>query len=245
MPPPATAAHRDIASRRGSLISARARRATAWSSAWPIDRRSVGGGSATGSGTESLLLPGHTQGGDQVVEVAVQHLGQVVNRVVSAVIGDAILGEVVGPDLGRAITGAHLRPPLAGTGGLLLGDHLVEQPGAQYLERLDLVLQLALLVLALDHEIRGQVGDAYGAIGGVDALTARSLGAEHVDPEVLLLDLDVDLLGLGEHGHGGGGRVDTPLRFRHGDPLHAVNARLVPQRPVDARAPGGEDGLLE
>src|SRR2546423_6422406 len=252
MPPPATAAHSAIASRRGSLISARARRVTASSSAWPIDRSGAGGaggagraGEAAGSGTESLLLAGEPQRVDQIVEVAVQHLGQVVNRVVNPVIGDAILREVVGPDLGRAITGAHLRSPLAGTGGLLLGDHLVEQAGAQHFERLDLVLQLALLVLALHHEIRGQVGDAYGAVGRVDALTARSLGAEHVDPEVLVIDLDVDLLRLGKHGHGGGRRVNPALPFGHRYALHAVDPRFIAQRTVYAGTAGGEDGFLQ
>src|SRR5438874_6952632 len=176
------------------------------------------------SSTESLPLAGEPQRVDQIVEVAVQHLGQVVNRVVNAVIGDAILWEVVGPDLGRAITGAHLRPSLASTGGLLLGDHLVEQARAQHFERLDLVLQLALLVLALHHEIRGQVGDADGAVGRVDALTARSLGAEHVDPEVLVVDLDVDLLRLGKHGHGGGRRVNPALPFGHRYALQAVRS---------------------
>src|SRR5690349_19674652 len=184
MPPPATAAHRAVASRRGSRIPARARRVTASSSASPM-------ACAARSGTEPLLLAREPERGDQVVEVAVQHLGQVVNRVVNAVIGDAILGKVVGPDLGRAITRAHLRPPLARAGGLLLRDHLVEQAGAQHLECLDLVLELAFLILALDDEIGGEVGDAHGAIGRVDALTTRSLRAEHVDPEVLLVDLDV------------------------------------------------------
>src|SRR2546421_6839897 len=201
IPPPATAAHRAIASRQGSPMPARARRGTASSSASPIDPRWAR--CAARSGTETLLLAGEPQRVDQIVEAPVQHFGEVVSRVVDAVIGDAILRKVVGPDFGRAIARAHLRASLPGAGGFLFGDHLVEQARAQHLERLDLVLQLALLVLALDHEVRGQVRDAHGAVGRVDALTAWSLGAEHVDPEVLLLDLDVDLLGLGEHGHGG------------------------------------------
>src|ERR1051325_716225 len=112
MPPPATAAHRVVASRCGSRISARARRATASSSASPM-------ACAARSGTETLLLTGEPQRVDQVVEVAVQHLGQVVHRVVNAVIGNAILRKVIRPDLGRAIARADLGASLAGAGGLL------------------------------------------------------------------------------------------------------------------------------
>src|SRR5438093_3154870 len=174
-------------------------------------------------GTEPLFLTRDPQGVDQVVEVAVQHLGEVVHGVMNAMIGDAMLGEVVGPDLLGSVPGAHLGPALAGAGRFLLGDHLVEQARAQHLHRLDLVLELALLVLALDHEVGGQVGDAHGAVGRVDALAARPLRAEHVDPEVLVFDLHVDLLRLGEHRHGRGGPVDEPLRLGDGYALYTVD----------------------
>src|SRR3989454_10646976 len=110
---------------------------------------------AVRSGTEPLLLTRDPQGVDQIVEVAVQQLGEVVNGVVDAMIGDTVLRKVVRANLGRAIARAHLGPALAGTGRFLFGDHLVEQARAQDFERLDLVLELTLLVLALDHEIRG------------------------------------------------------------------------------------------
>src|SRR5438046_9053042 len=73
------------------------------------------------SSTESLPLAGEPQSVDQIVEVAVQHLGQVVHRVVHAVIDDALLREVVGPDLSRVIIGAPLRSALASTDGWLIG----------------------------------------------------------------------------------------------------------------------------
>src|SRR5206468_2249433 len=83
----------------------------------------------------------------------------------------------------RAVARAHLGPAFTSAGRFLLGDHLVEQARAQHLERPDLVLELTLLVLALHHEIGGQVGNAHGAVGRVDALAARSLRAEYVDPD--------------------------------------------------------------
>ena len=46
------------------------------------------------------------------------------------------------------------------------------EPGAQHLQRLRLVLVLRLLVLLDDDEAGGQMGDAHGAVGGVDRLAA-------------------------------------------------------------------------
>jgi hypothetical protein len=40
---------------------------------------------------------------------------------------------------------------------------------------------LALLVLALDDEAGGQMGDADGGVGGVDALASGTRRPEHVD----------------------------------------------------------------
>ena len=100
------------------------------------------------------------------------------------------------------------------------------EPRAQHLHRLGLVLVLRLLVLLLHDQAGRQMGDAHGAVGGVDRLAARAAGAEHVDAQVLVVDLDVDLLGLRQHGHGRGGGVDAPagLGLRHA--LHAVHAGL-------------------
>src|SRR5207253_1933594 len=230
VPAPATAAHSIIASRRGPGRPEAARRSAASCSASPIEV-----GCAARSGTEPLLFTREPQGVDQVVEATVQHLGEVVDGVMDAMVGDAVLREVVRANLGRAVSRADLGSALAGAGGFLFGDHLVEQAGAQHLERLDLVLQLTLLVLALDHETRGQVRDAHGAVGRVDALAAGSLGAEHVDPEVLLFDLHVDLLRFREHGHRRGGRRDAPLRLGNGNALDPVDPRRLAPRPVGSR----------
>ena len=89
------------------------------------------------------------------------------------------------------------------------------------------------------------MSDPHCAVRGVDALPARSLRAEDVDPEILVFDLDVDLLRLGEHGHRRRGRVDAPLRFGHRNPLHPVDARFVTQGPVHAGPTSREDGFLQ
>ena len=75
-------------------------------------------------------------------------------------------------------------------------------------------------------------------------LAAGARRAEHVDPDVLLLDGDVDLLGLGHHQHAGGGRVHAALALGDRDPLDPVHAALELQQRVRRLARlGGALGL--
>src|SRR5213082_534201 len=133
---PAMAAHSAVASRRGFGSPASASHWPAWASTAAMDELG-----ATRSGTEALLFSGQSERVDQVIEVAVQHLGQVVNAVMDAVIGEAVLGEVVRADLLRPVARADLGATLPRACSFLLRQHPVEQPRAQYLQRLDLVLQ--------------------------------------------------------------------------------------------------------
>src|SRR6266545_6551774 len=175
----ATAAHSAVASRRASDTPERSRRPSASASSCAIDGR---------SGTEAFLLPRELQRGDEVVDLTVQHLGEIVDGVVDAVVGDPVLGKIVGADLRRAVAGPNHGAPVARARRFLLGHHTVEQSRPQDFERLDLVLQLGLLVLTLDLETGGEVRHADGAIGGIDALPPGTPGAEDVDAQVLVLD---------------------------------------------------------
>src|SRR5438046_1137610 len=231
---PSSAAQIAVASRRGFNTPARSRSAVASPSAVAIDT----------SGTP-LFLPCELDRGDEIVQVAVEYFGNTVGRVVDAMVGDPVLGNVVGTDLLRPVAGANLRTPLARPRRLLLRHHPVQQPGPEDLERLDLVLQLRLLVLAFHFEAGRQVRDAHRAVGRVDALPAGAAGAEHVDAQVLVIDLDVDLLGLGEDRDGRRRRVDAPLRLGDRHALHAVHAGLVAQRSVHLGAAHREHGFLE
>ena len=67
-----------------------------------------------------LLTSRHAQRIDQLVQVAVEHVRQVEDGQIDPMVGDPALGEVVGPDLGRAVPGADHGPALPGTRGLLL-----------------------------------------------------------------------------------------------------------------------------
>src|ERR671930_827030 len=128
---PATAAHSVVASRRGCATPERSSRSNASSSAAASEDAR--------SGTEPFLLTRQAQRANQVVEAAVQHLGKIVNGVMDAVIGDPVLGKVVGADLLRPVAGAHLGAPLPRPRGLLLGDHAVQEPSPQDLQSFDLV----------------------------------------------------------------------------------------------------------
>ena len=82
--------------------------------------------------------------------------------------------------------------------------------------------------------------DPHRAVGGVDRLAAGAAGAEHVDAQVLVVDLDVDLLGLGQHGHRRRRGVDAPLRLGLGHALHAMHAGL--EFELREHALAGDDG---
>ena len=55
------------------------------------------------------------QGVDEVVEVALHHAVDFVQRQVNPVVGHPALGEIVGPDAFAAVPRAHLRLPVGGS----------------------------------------------------------------------------------------------------------------------------------
>src|SRR3954452_16926731 len=164
-------------------------------------------------GLDSLREVHLDVGVEDRLQVTVEHLVEVVGLVAGAVVGDAVLGVVVGADPLGPVHGPDLAATrLAGLGvRLLLGRD--QQPGPQDPECLLLVLQLALLVLAAHHDAGRQVRDPDRRVGGVDALAARPAAAEDVDAQVVVVDGDVDLLGLRQDQDAGGAGVHPPLRL--------------------------------
>ena len=180
------------------------------------------------------------QGVDGGLEHAFHDHVELVVGEADAVVGEAVLGEVVGADFFAAVAGAYL---LFAVFGLELVDafgfYFVET-GAEDSHALFSIFDLRFFVLAGDDSVGGDVRDADGGVGGVDGLAARAGGAEGVDAEVFGFDLDVDFFGFGEDGDSDGGGVNAALGFGGGDALNAVDSGLVLHEGVDLVA--FEDG---
>src|SRR5262249_41024896 len=143
------------------------------------------GGSQTGHSprgplaAEALLLVVVAQGADDLGEVAGDDGVELVQVQVDAVVGDAVLREVVGADALAAVARAYHR--LARLGPLAVQPLLLalEDAAAEDAHRPVVVLVLAALVLALDLDLVGGaalVPDADGALGLVDVLAAGAAG---------------------------------------------------------------------
>src|SRR5690606_36710682 len=97
---------------------------------------------------------------DLVERLAGEHLVDLVEREIDAMVGDAALREVVGADPFRPIARADLALALGRAFGVPpLAFRLVEA-GAQHLHGLRLALVLRPLVLLTDDDPGGNVGDA-------------------------------------------------------------------------------------
>src|SRR5439155_15139110 len=88
----------------------------------------------------------------ELVEVPVYDLVEPVRRQLDAMVGDAVLGKVVGADLLRTLTAADLRTALLRELRLLALALELVQACAQHPHRLHLVLKLRLLVLHRDDD---------------------------------------------------------------------------------------------
>src|SRR5262245_61869899 len=188
---------------------------------------------------EPLFAVEVLEGLHDVVQMAGDDTVQLVQRQVDAVVGDAVLREVVRADALGAIAGAD-------QGAALLGTFFVQrllpaliQPAAQDAHRPLEILVLAALVLALDFHLFGSsalVPDADGGFRLVDVLPAGAARPHALPLDVLILHLDLHFVGLGQNRHRGGRRVNAPLLLGLGHALHAMSAALETHVLIDAVA---------
>ena len=122
---------------------------------------------------------------------------------------------------------------------------LVEKPAAKDSHGLGLVLVLAALVAAIDHQPAGQVGDPHAALGLVLVLSARPSRTHDVDLEVLGADVDLHVLGLGKNGDRRRGGMDSPLGLRLGNALDPMTAAFKLEMAKNALAGKAERDLAE
>ena len=147
-------------------------------------------GPQRGSVVGGTLAPADA-GGDEAVQVAVEHRGGVVHLVVGAQVLDHLVR--------REHVRAHLVAPARGddAGEVLLDRRFLllledQQARLQHAHGGGAVLDLRLLVLHRHDGAGRKVGEAHGGVGRVDRLAAGAGRAEHVDAEVVLGDLDLD-----------------------------------------------------
>ena len=155
-------------------------------------------------------------------------------------IRDAALGIVVGADFGAAVSGAYHGLALCGNAvQVLLVLHVVKA-GTEFFHGPVKVLELGAFFLALDHNSGGDVGEAYGRIGGVHTLAAGARCAEEVLADIGRIELDVEFAGFRENGHRGGRSLDSALSFCLGNALDAMHAGLIFHDAVNAVLAAGE-----
>src|SRR5580704_475186 len=118
------------------------------------------------------------QGVDELAQrLALDHLRQLVEREVDAMVGDAPLRKIVGADALGAVARPDLAAPIGGALGVALLPLGVVEPGAQGRHRLRPVAVLRALLLHHDRDAGRDVRHAHRGLGLVDVLAAGAAGA--------------------------------------------------------------------
>src|SRR5260370_42296657 len=92
-------------------------------------------------------------------------------RQADAVIGDAVLREIIGADFFGAVAGFDLAAAFDGESGLALILLLLVEAGAKAAHGFGASLDLRFFVLLVKEEAPWRVGISYSAIGGIDGLS--------------------------------------------------------------------------
>src|SRR5271165_6535563 len=162
-----------------------------------------------------------------------------------AVIGHAVLGEVVGANFLAAVAGADHGAALCANRLLLLFEFDLVQARTQYALGFGPVLDLRFFVLAGNDQAGWQVRQTHRGIGGVDRLPAGAGGAECVDPNIFCLQLDFHFIGFRQDRDADGGGVDAALLLGFRNALDAMHAALVAQLAIDLVAADERDYFFQ
>ena len=177
--------------------------------------------------------------GDRL-QISGDDLIEFVQREIDAMVGDPVLGKVVGANPLAAVPGADQRLSLVGPFLFFFLAFVDRRVAPSVRAGLGQILVLALFVLALDDDTRFVMRQSNGRFGLVDVLPARAAGVKLVDPVVVRLQIDVDIFRFGHHRDRGGRRVDASLGLGFGHALHAMSAAFVLQFAIDAFAFEGQ-----
>ena len=139
---------------------------------------------------------------------------ELMQRKSDAMIGHAILREVVCADLFAAIAGPNHALALRADLRELLFELDLVQPRPQNLHGLGAILDLRFFVLAGDNQTRRQVRNPNSRISGVHRLAARTGRTERIDAQVLRIDLHIHFVRFRHHRDRDGRGMDAALLFR-------------------------------
>ena len=137
------------------------------------------------------------------------------------------LREVVGTDFLRTVAGSYLTAAQLSFLVVALLLFQIIQLCTQHLQRLVFIFQLALFILAGNHDSGRDVGQTYRRVRRVDALTAVSGCTEYIEFTVVHIDLHVEILYLRHNRNRDRRGVDSAaaLRLRH--TLHTMHTALI------------------
>jgi hypothetical protein len=136
------------------------------------------------------------QGFNDFVQFSVQNLLKVVKTQIDPVVGDSVLGKIVGANLFRPLTAAYLHPPFfVYTFGLLSLLH-VKQPGPKYCHGLHPIPYLRPFILAGSHYAGGQVRETDCRTYFIHILPAGTSGVEKFHFEIVRTNVELDLFCL-------------------------------------------------
>ena len=143
-------------------------------------------------------------------------------------IGNTVLGKVVGANALRAIHRADLALAEHRCLGVCLLLIAREDAGTQHAHPGLAVLELALLVLHRDNNSSRKVGNAHGRVCRIDRLATGAARTVDVNLEIVLADLDLfRLVDLRENENASSRGMDAPLRFGGRHALDAMYPSLV------------------
>src|SRR5580700_11462680 len=111
---------------------------------------------------------------DERSNLAIHHLGELVDGQANTMVGHAVLRIIVGTDLFGAVPCFDLSAALRKNGGLLLFEFHFIQARTQDAHGLATVLDLRFFVLLRDDEAARNVRYTHGGVRGIDRLAAWS-----------------------------------------------------------------------
>jgi len=162
-----------------------------------------------------------------------------------AVIGEAVLGEVIGADFFVSFAGANLLTACGLDFSSLLFPFFFQKTGSQNAHGGSTVFDLGAAVLATNDQAGRNMEDLNRGIGGVDPLSARTTRATDFNTYFIGADLKFHFFRDGKDGDRCGGGVNPALGLGGGDALDAVDSAFVAHGSKHGLAREFEDNFLE